>query len=238
MNRLATTLLAILCLAPIARADDSSALLTRLRALYPATQFDRVEAVPILPGFFEVTMGRNIVYTNKEGRYFVFGHVYDMENRVDLTAEKSAALPDVPRPAFAELPMGDALRTVRGDGHRHIAIFADPNCGYCRRLEATLAKVDNVTIHTFLTPVLGDDSRRLSAQVQCAPDPAAAWAALMREGKPPANEGTCAAAQAIERNLALARRVGVRGTPTYLAVDGTYGTGAVPLPTLEALIGK
>lgn len=226
------------CLSLPALADDASALLARLHKMYPATQFDRVEATAVLPGLFEITMGRNIVYTNKDGRYFVFGHVYDMAKQVDLTAEKTAAMPDAPKPAFADLPLNDAIRTVRGDGHRQLAVFADPNCAYCRRLEANLARIRNVTVYTFLAPVLGEESVRLAEQIQCAPDPAGAWAALMRDGTPPTNDGRCDAAKAVQRNLTLARQVGVRGTPTYLAADGTVGTGAIPSATIEALLGQ
>src|SRR5690606_22058741 len=118
---------------------------------------------------------------------------------------------------FSTLPLKDAITQVRGDGTRHIAVFEDPNCGYCKMLHKTLAQIDNVTIHTFLYPILSPDSHTRSRDIWCAPDAAAAWRSWMLEGKDPA-PAQCETP--IESNLALGRKLMVTGTPAIFFKDG------------------
>jgi hypothetical protein len=130
-------------------------------------------------------MGRNLAYVGSDARYFLFGHLYDMREQRDLTADRLEA---ARRIDFASLPLADAITTVRGDGSRVLAVFSDPDCPYCRKLEQELAKLDNVTVHTFLYPLgeLHPEARQRAIAVWCAPDRAAAWKALMleRQGTP------------------------------------------------------
>ena len=126
-------LLATLCLATsVTRAADESAeaLASKLKDLYPATKIERVQRSE-LPGLFEVVMGRNAAYTDSTGRYFIFGHLFDMKEQRDLTAER---VEKAARIAFDTLPLADAIKTVRGKGERVIAVFSDPDCPFCRRL--------------------------------------------------------------------------------------------------------
>lgn len=212
-----------------ARADETLTLLEqRLKEMYPATRIERVHASEI-PALYEVTMGRNSAYTDATGRYFVFGHLFDMQTQRDLTAER---LEQPPRVAFAELPLGDAIKTIRGQGERVLAVFSDPDCPYCRRLEDELAKVDNVTIYTFAYPLesLHPQAKDKAVAVWCAPDRPRAWADLMKSGKAPARR-SCA--HPIERNIALAQRLGIQGTPTLLSSDGRLLPGAATSERIE-----
>ena len=137
-----------LMLSMAAQADDGAGNLEkRLKDLYPATRIERVQTSEI-PVLYEVTMGKNSAYTDATGRYFIFGHLYDMKTQRDLTAERMGKLQRID---FSRLPLGDAIKTVRGKGERVLAVFSDPDCPYCKRLEAELDKLDNVTLYIFLS---------------------------------------------------------------------------------------
>jgi len=228
------TLLAGIALTSPAWADDPDPVArveAALKAGYPATAFRDIRPTP-LPGIYEVSMGRNLAYVGSDARYFLFGHLYDMREQRDLTADRLEA---ARRIDFASLPLADAITTVRGNGSRMLAVFSDPDCPYCRKLEQELSKLDNVTVHTFLYPLaeLHPDARQRAIAVWCAPDRAAAWQVLMVNGKaPPAAE----CAHPIDRNIALARKLGVEGTPALFDVRGRHLAGAAPVQRIEAFL--
>ena len=202
-----------------------------LKAAYPATSFRDIRPTP-LPGIYEVTMGRNLAYVGVDARHFLFGHLYDMREQRDLTADRLEA---ARRIDFASLPLADAITNVRGDGSRLLAVFSDPDCPYCRKLEQELAKLDNVTVHTFLYPLaeLHPEARQRAIAVWCAPDRATTWRALMVNGKaPPAAE----CAHPVDRNIALARKLGVEGTPALFDVRGRHLAGAAPVQRIESFL--
>lgn len=215
------------------RPDDpiAAALMTQLAVTYPATEFRDIRATP-MAGIYEVTMGRNVAYVGSDARHFLFGHLYDMQTQRDLTAER---LEQARRIDFTSLPLADAIQTVRGDGARRLVVFSDPDCPYCKQLEQTLAKLDNVTIHTFLFPLdeLHSKARAKAIAVWCAQDRAEAWQALMLDGKPP-QPADCA--HPIDRNIALARKLGVDGTPVLFDSQGRRLVGAAPVERIEAFL--
>ena len=135
---------------------------------------------------------------------------------------------------FASLPVKDAITIVRGNGKRKLAVFEDPNCGYCKRFERDLAKIDNVTVYLFLMPVLGPGSVEKSRNVWCAKDPAAAWTQLMQKDIAP-TPAQCNTA-AIDRNLDFGRRYKITGTPTLIAQDGSRVPGAINAAQIEKLL--
>lgn len=233
-TRIAALSLLALTLSCAAEADEARlALEQRLHERYPATQIERVQASEI-PGLYEVMIGRNPAYTDATGRYFVFGHLFDLQTQRDLTAERLAAQQRV---AFADLPLSDAIQTVRGAGERVLAVFSDPDCPYCRRLEDELAKLDNVTVYTFAYPLesLHPQARDKAVAVWCAPDRARAWAELMQTGKAPPRR-SCA--HPVERNIALAQRLGIQGTPTLLSADGRLLPGAATSERIEQWLAE
>jgi thiol:disulfide interchange protein DsbC len=209
----------------------------RLQSLYPATRFSAVHATP-WPGVFEVVMGRNLAYVDATGQYFLFGHLYDMKSQRDLTAERQDGLARID---FAHLPLNDAIREVRGTGARVLAIFSDPDCPYCRRLEAEIKGLTDVTLYTFLMPIasLHPDARGSAIAVWCAPDPVAAWHALMgRKEAGSRNSSSPGCPHPIDRNVALGERLGISGTPTLIAADGRVLAGSASLEQIEAWLGR
>ena len=217
-----------------AQADDGAGSLEkRLKDLYPATRIERVQTSEI-PAVYEVTMGKNSAYTDATGRYFVFGHLYDMKTQRDLTAER---MEKQQRIDFSQLPLGDAIKTVRGKGERMLAVFSDPDCPYCKRLEAELDKLDNVTLYIFPYPLEGlhPEAVDKAVAVWCAPDRASAWADLMKTGKVPAKRDC---ENPIQRNIQLAQRLGINGTPTMVSADGRMLPGAAPGDRIEQWLAE
>nr|WP_236640429.1 DsbC family protein [Tepidimonas charontis] len=185
-------------------------------------------------GLFEVRIGGSeLLYTDAEGNYLIQGVLIDTRARTNLTEERLQQLTAV---AFADLPLQDAFATVRGNGQRKIAVFADPNCGFCKRFERDLLKLDNVTVYTFLYPVLGKDSEQKARAIWCARDRAKAWADWMLRNVTPAVPPNGCDTTALERNLAFGQKARITGTPTTFLADGRRVTGAIGLDRLEPML--
>lgn len=230
---LATFLVSVAGVASASPSNTETELAARLKELYPSTRITAVRQSEVA-GLFEVTMGRNVAFTDTSGRYFVFGHLFDMREQKDLTAQR---LSDINRIDFTQLPLQDAIKTVRGDGSRMLAVFSDPDCPYCKRLEAELDKLNNVTLYIFPYPLesLHPAAVDKAVAVWCALDRARAWADLMKTGKMPA---TRKCENPIERNIQLAQRLGIQGTPTLLSADGRMLPGAAPSERIEQWLAE
>lgn len=202
------------------------------KSLEPRLGGAKIESVKETPyaGLYEVRVAGDILYTDKKGEYLVIGHVYDAKTTRDLTRER---IDDINKVKFSDLPFDDAIKQVKGDGKRVIAIFEDPNCGYCKKLRQTALKnLDNVTIYTFMYNILAPDSFTKSTNIWCSPDRAKAWDEWMVNGKPaPAAPANCKAPN--DTVLALGQKLHITGTPSIFFADGTRIPGAVDLPTLE-----
>lgn len=219
----ATFLVAVAGVASASPSATETEMEARLKELYPSTRITAVRQSEVT-GLFEVIMGRNVAFTDNSGRYFVFGHLFDMREQKDLTAQR---LSDINRIDFTQLPLQDAIKTVRGDGSRKLAVFSDPDCPYCKGLEGELAKLENVSIYTFLFPLDGlhPEAKGKAERVWCAANPAKAWAALMTTGKL-VESPNCATP--IARINQLATSLGINGTPTIILQDGSLIPGAAP----------
>ena len=193
----------------------------------------KIESIKETPyaGLYELRVAGDILYTDKKGEYLIIGHVYDAKSTRDLTRER---IEDINKIKFSDLPLDAAIKQVKGDGKRVIAVFEDPNCGFCKRLrQTTLKNLDNVTIYTFLYNILSDDSFVKSKNVWCAPDRAKAWDDWMINGKPaPAAPANCETPS--DKVLALGQKLHIQGTPALFFADGSRIPGAVDQKTLEA----
>lgn len=179
-------------------------------------------------GLYEVFAGNSVYYTDEKFSFLIEGALYDTGNWTNVTEERLGKLTAI---KFAELPLANAIVTKRGNGKRVLATFEDPNCGYCKVLLRDLSRIDNLTVYTFLVPILSEDSAEKSRRIWCAPDKSKAWAEWMLEGKLPAS-GTCNTG-VLEKNQELAVRLNVRGTPTIFFTDGSRAPGALPKAELE-----
>jgi len=188
---------------------------------------DAVRATP-LSGVYEISIGNDVVYTDSTARYLIQGEIVDLKTGVNLTEQRSN---DLNRIRWADLPLNDAVKVVKGKGTRQLAVFVDPNCGFCKKLEKSFQQLDDVTIYNFLIPILSADSLTKSQQIWCSSDKASAWTNWMVNGQALSGKTDCATP--LDRNLALAKKWGITGTPAIFFADGSRIAGAVPLAQIE-----
>lgn len=196
-------------------------------------RIDEVRPAPIA-GLYEVRYGGSeILYVDAKAEFIVQGAILDTKTLTNLT---EARLDQLTAIDFAKLPFKDAITLRQGSGKRQVAVFVDPNCGYCKRFERDLAGVKDLTIHAFLMPILGPDSSAKSRDIWCNKDPAKAWRAWMLDNVvPPKAMGACDAG-ALARNVALGQRHRINGTPAVVFEDGTRKPGAIPIDQVEKLL--
>ena len=182
-------------------------------------------------GLYEVRVnGSEIYYTDAKGDFLIDGQIIETKTRRNITEDRIAKLTAIP---FDSLPIKDAFTLVRGNGQRKMAVFEDPNCGYCKRFERDLQKVDNVTVYLFLYPVLGPDSVKKSQDIWCAKDRVAAWQDWMLRDQAAGAANAACDTGAIARNVELGRKYKITGTPTLLFVNGARIPGAVDNARVE-----
>lgn len=187
-----------------------------------------------IPGLYELRInGSEIFYTDAQANYLIQGSLIDVRQRRNLTEERVEKLTAI---KFEELPLKDAFTIVRGNGQRKIAVFEDPNCGYCKRFERDMQKVDNVTLYMFLYPILGADSMEKSKAIWCAKDRARTWQDWMvRDSAVPSTVATCDTS-ALTRNIEMGRTHKITGTPTMIFTNGNRVPGAIDAKQVEKIL--
>ena len=208
-------------------AQESTIRKTLAERIPQLEKIDEVRTTP-MPGLYEVRMGTDLFYTDAKGHFLIQGELIDTQARRNLTEDRINKLSAV---SFSALPLKDAFVTVRGNGKRKLAVFEDPNCGYCKRFERDLQGIDNVTVYTFLYPILSPDSAEKSRNIWCAKDRTSVWHEWMVNDKMPA-AASCDTA-ALQRNLAFGKKHKITGTPTLIFTDGTRVPGAVHTVEIE-----
>jgi thiol:disulfide interchange protein DsbC len=184
-------------------------------------------------GLYEVVVGGKIVYTNDKGTYAILGNVIDLKADRNLTQERLAKLAQI---KFSDLPLDLAIKQVKGNGKRVMATFEDPNCTYCKKLARELQNVTDVTVYTFLFPILSTDSIDKAKAIWCASDRAKAWNAYMLNGTAP-DAAKCDTA-ALDKVAALAQKLNIAGTPAVFLADGSRLPGFMPAPQLEEAMNR
>lgn len=216
-------------LATSAFADEAAIrknLATRLPSLAP---IDQVTKTPV-NGLWEVRMGNEIIYSDDQGSFVIEGNIIDLQKQLNITQDRVAKLTAFD---FAKLPLKDAVVWKQGTGARKLVVFADPNCGYCKHFEKELNSVKDITVYTFLIPILGGDSPEKSKAIWCAKDNGKVWRSWMLDGTaPPVVAGACDAS-ALERNLALGLKHGVNGTPMLVFADNKRMPGIMTAAELD-----
>ena len=186
-----------------------------------------VTSAPV-PGLYEVLVGNDIFYTDSSGKYLIQGEIIELATGKNITEQRQA---DLNRIKWTDLNQANAFKVVRGNGTRQLAIFSDPNCGYCKRLEKSLQQLDNVTIYTYLIPILSADSAQKSKQIWCSADPNKAYIDWMVNGIAPTGKMDCS--NPLDKNLTFAKTYGITGTPTLFFTDGSRFPGAVQIADIE-----
>ena len=191
---------------------------------------DEVSKTP-MPGLFEVRIGSDVFYTDAQANFIVQGSLFDVRQRRNLTEERVEKLSAIP---FDQLPLKNAFTQVHGNGKRKLVVFADPNCGYCKRFEKDLQNLHDVTIYHLLYPILGEDSKAKSRHIWCAKDRVKAWNDWMLRGVTPA--GAQCDTTAIDANVEFGKKHRISGTPTLILTDGSRIAGAVPASQVDKML--
>ncbi len=223
---------ALLLAGASAFAQDAAIRKTLAERIPQLSQIDEVRQTP-MKGLYEVRVGTDVFYTDAGGNYLIQGELIDTRARRNLTEDRINKLTAVD---FKALPLADAITIVHGKGERKLAVFEDPNCGYCKRFEKDMQNVDNVTVYLFLYPILSPDSAEKSRNIWCAKDAGAAWNDWMLRDKTPA-AASCDTA-ALQRNLAFGRKYKITGTPTVIFADGTRVPGAMGAQDVEKRLAE
>ncbi len=189
-----------------------------------------VQPSPI-KGLYQVIIGDEVVYADPTGDYIIMGDMFHTPSRQNVT---DAVRNELLKIDFnKDLPFEDAIKTVTGDGSRKIAIFSDPNCTFCKKLENNIKDLNNATVYTFLYPVITPGSKEAAANIWCATDRPATWKAQMVDGKAAPKRAADCDITVLDRNIALGQKLKVTGTPAIFFEDGTRAPGAVDLESLE-----
>jgi thiol:disulfide interchange protein DsbC len=239
MNRILRFAVALLALSTLQVRAGEAEIRQVLKAKFPNVRVDGVQPAP-MPGLFEVRFvtqeGPQIIYTDAMANFFlVDGSLVDAKSGRNLTEERLRKLSAI---EFSSLPLDLALKVQRGNGKRVLAMFTDPYCPYCRRLEQSLLQLDDITIYVFMYPVIRPDLADHSRAVWCSPDRVKSWLDLAAAEKPKVPSGGASCANPVDKVLELGRSLRIRGTPTLFFANGERAGGGMELGQLRAKLDE
>jgi thiol:disulfide interchange protein DsbC len=240
MNRTPRLLLALAltCFSStlLAGAEEDQ-LRANLLAAMPGVKLGAITKLPYVALYEVVINGTNVFYTDAKGEFGLFGNLVELKSRTNLTEQRRSELSVVD---FSRLPLDKAIVKVKGNGSRKLAVFTDPDCPYCKKLEQELSGVTDVTVYVFLFPLpeLHPDAPRKAKAIWCAPDRAKAWDDLMLSAKEPAGETASGCSTPIEEIARLARELNINGTPGLIFGSGKLVPGAIPAKDIEKFLGE
>ena len=184
---------------------------------------------PVFSGRFYALSDKSgtTIFISEDMNYAVSGTVLDKKTGKNLS-EGSAAKFD-----WSDLNKANAIQL--GSGDKSIIVFADPQCGYCKKLERELDPLRNkLSIFIVPIPILGPESDLLAKNIWCSNDRAASWESVLSGGVVPDAE-KCATP--FDANLSLAKKYGVNGTPAIVFPNGEVVRGFIPTSELRKRIG-
>ena len=201
---------------------------SNLSKQHPKLNIENIQSTD-MKGIYSGSMDGQVVYLAEDAQHILVGSMYRLSDQKNLTQDLVLKQNSID---WKKLPLQDAVKSVRGNGKRQIAIFSDPNCPYCKQLEAELSKLNDVTVYTFIYPIK-TQSIAVSKQVFCEKDPALAWSNLISKGLQPTSNKTCA--NPVERNLSLGKSLGLTGTPAIIFSNGFKVMGSHPAQDIEKM---
>jgi thiol:disulfide interchange protein DsbC len=216
-----------LLLALPAMAQDVEKIKAELKKRIPEATIDSVRKVPY-GGLYEVVVGNEVIYTDEKASFLFLGNIVDLKNKENVTESR---MRQVNKIAFNDLPFDRAIKIVRGNGSRKVAIFEDPNCGYCKRFERDLQGVSDITVYVFLYPILSADSVEKAKAIWCSADPGKSWIDTMTKETPPTGDKSCPTP--LDKNVAFGRDKKINGTPTIIFEDGERIPGAISIADFQ-----
>ncbi len=207
---------------------DAASVQAQLQKNYPDLNIQHIQPTE-MRGIYSGSVGEQIIYTGEDAEYIIAGSMIRLKDKKNLS---NALMLQQNQVDWKKLPLKDAIKSVKGNGKRQLAIFSDPNCPYCKQLEVELGKLNDVTLYTFVVP-LKPQSVAPSKQLFCEKDRAYAWSNLISKGIQPTAKQSCA--NPIERNLQLAKTLQLNGTPAIIFSNGTKLMGAYPAAEIEKI---
>ena len=201
---------------------------TNLGKQHPKLKIENIQTTE-MKGIYSGSMDGQVVYLGEDAQHILVGSMYRLSDQKNLTKDLVLEQNSID---WKKLPLQDAVKSVRGNGKRQIAIFSDPNCPYCKQLEAEINKLNDVTIYTFIYPIK-TQSIAVSKQVFCEKDPALAWSNLISKGIQPSPNKSCT--NPIERNLSLGKSLGLNGTPAIVFSNGFKVMGVRSAPEIQQI---
>lgn len=207
---------------------DVNTVKTNLNQLHPKLKIENIQTTE-MKGIYSGLMDNQVVYMGEDAQHILIGSMFRLSDQKNITKDLVLKQNSID---WKKLPLQDAVKIVRGNGKRQIAVFSDPNCPYCKQLETELNKLNNVTIYTFIYPIK-TQSVAISKQIFCESDPALAWSNLIGKGVQPRSTKACA--NPVERNLSLGKSLGLNGTPTIIFSNGFKAMGAYPALEIEKI---
>jgi thiol:disulfide interchange protein DsbC len=215
----------------IASADEAS-VRKAFSQKFPKATVQSVTKLPYL-GLYEIVVEGEVLYADDKFEYLLDGSIISTKTMTNLTDQRKQRLSAIP---FNELPLELAFKKVKGNGERKLAVFSDPDCPFCKRVENDLAKLDNVTIYMFLYPIqsLHPNASDMAKKIWCAPDKVKAWDDYMQKGTVPASDASCQ--NPVDKIVEYGRKKGINATPTMVFPNGDRVPGAVSAAQIEALL--
>jgi thiol:disulfide interchange protein DsbC len=226
----------LLMMSSFAVVADEASVRKAVQAAYPKIKVESITKTPFA-GLYEVFVDGQILYTNDNFSWFIAeGRLVDAKSKKELT---SARLEELTKVDFDALPLDQAIKVVRGNGSRKVAVFSDPDCPFCKKLEQKeLLPLTDVTIYTFLFPLesLHPDSANKSKAIWCSSDRVKAWNDWIINGQVARGGASCDTP--LDKNAALGRKLGITSTPTLIFEDGKRMLGAYPSAEIEKALKK
>lgn len=211
---------ALVLAGPQALAADAATdarIRTAIQGLVQGTQIESI-AESRVPGFYEVTLGGQVVYVSGDGKYLLSGALWDVAAKKNLTDARYAEI----RKAALEGVGKDKRIVYAAKEPKHaVTVFTDIDCGYCRRMHQQMADYNNagITVEYLFFPRagLGSDSFNKAVSVWCAADRNQA----LTQAKNGDNIETKTCTNPIGEEFELGRKIGIAGTPAIITTDGT-----------------
>ncbi len=233
LTRLISLAAAALLLASSSLAGaNENAVRKAFQTKFPKAQIQSVTKLPYL-NLYEIVVEGEVLYADEKFEYLIDGNVISTKNMTNLTEARKRKLSAIP---FDELPLDLAFKKVKGNGERKLAVFSDPDCPFCKRVENDLAKLDNVTIYMFLYPIesLHPNAPDVSKRIWCSPDKVKAWDEYMKNKTMPTATGDCA--NPVDKIVEYGRKKGINATPTLVLPSGERVPGAVSAAQIESYL--
>jgi thiol:disulfide interchange protein DsbC len=190
----------------------------------------KIDAVQesVIPGFYEAIVGGEFVYVSKDAHYVLVGSAFDTVNKRDLTQLSRAKARKV-----ALGKVGPEKRIVFSPkapmASKHtVTVFTDVDCPFCRRFHEQVAQYNakGITVDYLFYPLsIHPGADKKAEAVWCSKDRENAFTAAM-SGQDP-GKATCP--NPVPELTQLAQSLGITGTPTILADDGTQITSQIAM---------